>query len=64
MHCYYYYYAVVPAVDYIISLTVWCQPHIHPGTLPGLSEYLWIPGYSDKGGCVWCGSTGFENNGY
>ena len=54
MHCYYYYYAVVPAVDYIISLTVWCQPHIHPGTLPGLSKYLWIPGYSDKGGCVCC----------
>jgi len=23
-------------------------------TQPSLSEYLWIPGYSDKGGCVWC----------
>jgi len=26
----------------------------HPSTIPGWSEYLWILGYSDKGGCVWC----------
>jgi len=28
--------------------------YAHPGTIPGWSEYLWIPKYSDKGGCVWC----------
>jgi len=27
--------------------------YAHPGTIPGWSEYLWILGYSDKGGCVW-----------
>ena len=31
-----------------------CVVYAHPSTIPGWSEYLWIPGYSDKGGCVWC----------
>jgi len=31
-----------------------CVVCTHPSTIPGWSEYLWIPGYSDKGGCVWC----------
>jgi len=29
-----------------------CVVYAHPSTIPGWPEYLWIPGYSDKGGCV------------
>jgi len=30
-----------------------CVVYAHPGMILGWSEYLWIPGYSDKGGlCV------------
>ena len=38
------------------TLTGVCVVYTHPGTVPGWSEYLWIPGYSDRAGL--CGVYG------